>query len=89
MVVVWILILVIPTSPIVFIGVTEAHPYIGGFFKFAILASMGDLLGNRILKNQWNIPRGFILKGVVWGIIGMMVTLVFTVFMGGQQQLKL
>lgn len=80
---VWILILVIPASRIVFIEVTEGHPYIGGFVKFAILASMGDLLGGRILKNQWNIPRGFILKGVVWGIIGMMVTLVFTVFIGG------
>jgi hypothetical protein len=79
----WILILVVPTTRTIFIEVTEAHPYIGGFFKFAILASMGDLLGNRILKKEWIIPNRFMLKAVVWGIIGMMITLVFTVFISG------
>lgn len=79
----WILILAIPTTRVVFIAVTDAHPYIGGFFKFFILASMGDWLGVRILKDEWIIPRGFILKAIVWGIIGMMITLVFTVFTSG------
>ena len=48
----WILILAIPTTRIVFIEVTDAHPYMGGFFKFFILASMGDWLGVRILKGE-------------------------------------
>lgn len=81
----WILILAIPTTRVVFIEVTDAHPYIGGFFKFFILASMGDWLGVRILKGQWIIPKGFIYKAIIWGIIGMMITLVFTVFTGGAQ----
>jgi len=81
----WILILAIPTSRLVFIEVTDAHPYMGGFLKFFILASMGDWLGIRILKGQWIIPKGFIYKAIVWGIIGMMITLVFTVFTGGAQ----
>ncbi|WP_411680386.1 hypothetical protein [Clostridium thailandense] len=80
---IWILILVIPHSRVVFIGVTDAHPYMGGFFKFCILATMGDLLGVRILKNEWIIPKGFIFKAIVWGILGMMITLVFTVFAAG------
>jgi len=80
---IWILILVVPTTRIAFIEVTEAHPYMGGFFKFFILASMGDWLGVRILKGEWIIPKGFILKAVVWGILGMMITLVFTVFTVG------
>lgn len=80
---IWILILVVPTTRIAFIEVTEAHPYMGGFFKFFILASMGDWLGVRILKGEWIIPKGFILKAVVWGILGMMITLVFTVFTAG------
>lgn len=80
---VWILILVIPASRVAFITVTDAHPYTGGFVKFAILASMGDLLGIRVLKGEWIIPKGVVYKALIWGIIGMMVTLVFTVFMGG------
>lgn len=80
---VWVLILVIPDSRAVFIAVTEAHPYAGGFVKFAILASMGDMLGIRVLKGKWIMPKGLVYKALIWGVIGLMVTLVFTVFMGG------
>lgn len=80
---VWVIILVVPASRAVFITATDAHPYAGGFVKFAILASMGDLLGIRVLKGKWITPKGLIYKALIWGIIGLMVTLVFTVFMGG------
>lgn len=80
---VWVIILVIPSSRTAFIAATDAHPYIGGFVKFAILATMGDLLGARILKGNWVIPKGVFYRAIIWGIIGLMVTLVFTVFMGG------
>ncbi|WP_077849101.1 hypothetical protein [Clostridium puniceum] len=80
---IWILILAVPSTRITFIEVTDAYPYVGGFLKFFILASMGDWLGVRILKGKWIIPKGFIYKAVVWGIIGMMITLVFTVFTAG------
>jgi hypothetical protein len=79
----WILILVVPASRVIFIRFTEAYPYQGGFIKFAILASMGDLLGIRILKGEWTIPKGVFYKAAIWGIIGMMITLMFTVYMGG------
>ncbi len=79
----WIAILVVPASRVAFISATDAHPYIGGFVKFAILATMGDMLGARILKGFWSIPKGVFYKAAIWGIIGMMVTLVFTLYMGG------
>lgn len=79
----WVLILVMPTSRENFITITELHPYIAGFIKFAILATMGDLLGMRIVNKQWIIPKSTWAKSVIWGIIGIMVTLVFTVYMGG------
>lgn len=80
---IWILILVVPSAREVFVKVTDTHPYLGGFVKFAILATMGDWLGVRILKGKWIIPKGFIFKAIVWGIIGMMITLVFAVFAAG------
>ncbi|MFT5873830.1 MAG: hypothetical protein ACI8WT_002782 [Clostridium sp.] len=80
---IWVLILLVPEAREVFIGATDSHPYIGGFIKFGILATMGDLLGVRILKGDWVIPKGIIYKVIVWGVIGLMITLVFTVYMGG------
>lgn len=80
---IWILILVIPASRTIFIVSTDAHPYLGGFIKFFILATMGDLLGVRILRGEWIKPQGLVAKAVVWGILGMAITLVFTVFTGG------
>ncbi len=80
---VWILMLVIPVSRTEFIRITELHPYWGGFFKFAILASMGDMLGGRIIKGHWEFPQGFVFKALIWGIIGLMVTLVFSIYFSG------
>lgn len=83
----------VPYSRTIFITFTELHPYLGGFIKFSILASMGDLLGVRIIKGEWSVPKGFLIRAVVWGGLGMMITLVFTVFMtgtaGAQQSGKL
>jgi len=62
---------------------TSAYPYIGGFIKFVILATMGDLMGIRLIKGDYIIPKGVVLKAIVWGIIGMMSTLMFTLYMGG------
>jgi len=80
---VWVVMLAVPASRTAFIAATGAHPYMGGFVKFAILASMGDLLGARILNGEWNIPKGFLYKAGVWGVLGLMITLVFTVYTTG------
>ena len=80
---IWILILIIPDTRTIFIKITEAHSYLGGFVKFFILASMGDLLGERILKGEWHISHTFLLKASVWGIMGMLINLAFTVFTEG------
>jgi hypothetical protein len=80
---IWILILTIPSTRTQFINYTNIHPYIGGFVKFAILATMGDLLGARILKSEWNIPKGLIFRAILWGVLGMMITLIFTIFVSG------
>lgn len=80
---VWVVILAVPASRVAFISATDAYPYVGGFIKFSILATMGDLLGARVLKGDWVIPKGVLYKAIVWGIIGLMVTLLFTVYMGG------
>lgn len=79
----WILILAVPVSREAFKAFSGTHPYLAGFIKFSILATMGDFLGTRFIKGKYVVPNGVIYRGIVWGIIGMMVSLLFTVFMGG------
>lgn len=81
----WILVLVFPVTRNMFIAFTSAHAYIGGFIKFFILATMGDMLGRRIINGNWIFPEGFIFKALIWGILGMMITLVFSVFLAGAE----
>ncbi|MEG2656715.1 MAG: hypothetical protein RSA29_13540 [Clostridium sp.] len=79
----WALVLGIKVSREAFMSITGSYPYISGFFKFFILASMGDMLGARVLTGKWTKPKGFIYKAAVWGVIGMMVTLTFTLYSEG------
>ncbi|WP_419820790.1 hypothetical protein [Anoxybacterium hadale] len=58
------------------------HPLPDGLFKFAVLASMGEL-AIRIVVGYWKKPIGVLWRIIVWGIIGMMVTLMFTLFDAG------
>lgn len=76
-------IIAVPVSRAIFIEATESHPYVCGFFKFCILATMGDLLGLRITEKNWRLPDGVVLKACLWGIIGMIVTLLMPLYNGG------
>lgn len=80
---IWVVVLAVPGLRTVFMDITGSYPYISGFFKFFILATMGDMLGYRVLNGQWLIPKGVGYKAVVWGIIGMMITLSFIVYSEG------
>ncbi len=79
----WAVVLVVPATREVFMAMTQAYPYISGFLKFFVLATMGDMLGARILHGQWQKTKGLIFKAIIWGIIGMMITLAFTLYSEG------
>ncbi len=79
----WVAMLLIPATREPFLAFTTEHVYLGGFIKFAILASMGDFLGIRMNKGDYLIPKGVLMRAIIWGFIGMAVTLVFPFFMAG------
>lgn len=60
-----------------FVTITTLHPYIIGFIKFMVLASMGEMLAVRITKGKWFLVNGFLLKAVIWGVIGITITFMF------------
>ncbi|MDA8409795.1 MAG: hypothetical protein M0001_05315 [Treponema sp.] len=72
-----------PDSGKVLLALTASHPYLMGFAKFALLASMGELLVLRLAKGAWVAPRGLPLRAIVWGLVGILIVLMFTLFSGG------
>lgn len=76
-------ILAIPSTREIFLAATKAHPYLMGFVKFAILATMGELLAIRITTGDWSMPKGVVWRSIIWGLIGMLITLIFQIFAAG------
>lgn len=74
---------VLPQTNIVFTSLTAAHPFLMGFLKFAILATMGELLAIRLASGTWKRPSGLLAKIFVWGIIGIAITFMFSFFSSG------
>ncbi len=65
-------------------SVTAAHPLFAGFCKFAILATFGECLAARLHTGRYYSPDfGLIPKALVWGILGIFITLAFSVFSRG------
>lgn len=78
-----VLFIVSPLTHETFLTFTSKHYYMAGFIKFSILATMGELLAIRISKRNWIISKGTSYKAVMWGVYGIMITFVFTLFSGG------
>lgn len=77
------LVLLLPASHAVFMEATAIHPYLMGFIKFSILATMGELLALRIVNRTWRTPKGILYRAIVWGFLGMVFVLIFDLFAGG------
>ncbi|MGE5626969.1 MAG: hypothetical protein ACM3X7_02505 [Solirubrobacterales bacterium] len=76
-------ILIVPASHAVFVVFTTQHPYMAGFVKFFILATMGELLAIRIITSNWTVPKGWFYRALIWGFLGMAIVLTFGIFSGG------
>lgn len=80
-------ILLIPSTRQGFIQLTTVHPYLMGFVKFALLATMGELLAIRLAVGVWQQPRGLVWRVLVWGLVGVAVTFMFGFYAAGVSSL--
>jgi len=78
-----VLFLLVPRTHLIFVTMTQSHPYLMGFIKVFILATMGELLALRIVTNRWKSPVGLIYRAVIWGFLGMSFVLIFDIFASG------
>jgi hypothetical protein len=61
-----------------------ACPLAMSFLKFAVLATFGECIGLRIMSGVWNRPGfGIVPRAVVWGVLGVCITLAMGVFSKG------
>lgn len=67
-----------------FLWFSREWAFTASFIKFALLATMGEMLGSRIRSGVY-LPRGFGLvpRAVVWGFLGMTVKAAFIIFSNG------
>lgn len=82
-IVAFIAILVIPSTRDVFKAVTAAHPYILGFIKFALLATIGELFAIRLSTGVFRLPKGIVARALVWGFLGAILALLFKLYSNG------
>jgi len=62
----------------------QHFPLIMAFFKFAILATFGEMLGLRIRTGKYNMPHfGILPRAVIWGILGVWIAIAMGVFRNG------
>lgn len=78
--IIFTLLIILPPTHAGFIDLTTRFPYPMGFLKFALLASMGELLVVRLKSGGWKFPQGFIWKVLGWGLLGVAITFMFTFF---------
>ncbi|MDO9261095.1 MAG: Mpv17/PMP22 family protein [Flavobacteriaceae bacterium] len=62
----------------------QLHPLISSFLKFAILATLGELIGLRIKTGQY-FQKGFgvLPRAIVWGFLGITIKIAFVIFAVG------
>ena len=84
---IWIFVLIcislfvfLPQTNPIFVELTTSYPYIMGFLKTMILASMGEILVKRIRTGNYFKDPGFYLKAFVWGLLGMAFVFVFPLY---------
>ena len=59
----------------------KMHPMIMAFLKFGILATLGEMLGCRISTGNYKTPNfGVVPRMVVWGLLGVVISMAMTVF---------
>ena len=77
------LFLFIPTTQSMFVAASKQHVYLMAFAKFAVLASMGELMVMRLMSGDWRLPVGMLWRMIVWGFLGILIALMFNVNAAG------
>ncbi|MDF1570533.1 MAG: Mpv17/PMP22 family protein [Bacteroidales bacterium] len=66
----------------------EAHGLLMSFIKFALLATLGEVIGLRIKTGRYHQSGfGLLPRAIVWGFLGMTIFMAFAIFAAGTPKL--
>ena len=65
-------------------NIASSNPFTTGFFKFALLATFGESLAQRIAFGTY-FPKNYGLfpKAIIWGLLGVVLTAAFIIYSNG------
>jgi hypothetical protein len=67
-----------------YLDFNKEHGMVMSFFKFAFLATLGEVIALRIRTGNYNQPGfGILPRMIVWGILGITINIAFQVFSTG------
>lgn len=76
-------VLAVPSWREVFKSLSAGHPYIMGFIKFALLATVGEVLALLIRNRRWTVPFYIGWRMLIWGLIGVAITFMMKTYSYG------
>ena len=79
------LILIFPSSRAVFALFSGEHPFLSALIKFTLLATVGELFAIRLSTGKWGFPSYVVARALIWGVLGMFITIAFKIFGSGVQ----
>jgi len=66
----------------------SAHSYIMSAIKFAVLATLGEIIGLRIKTGKYNTPGfGILPRAMVWAFLGISINMAFVIFSWGAPEM--
>ncbi len=74
------IILIIPSTREGFGRLSADYPFPMGFLKFAVLATAGELIAAYIATGKPTMPVKIVWRFLIWGLIGMWITLMMKVY---------
>ncbi len=67
-----------------YLSFTRSHGMLASFIKFALLATLGELIGLRIKTgNYYETGFGVLPRAIVWGFLGLSIKMAFVIFASG------
>ncbi len=67
-----------------YVSFNALHGMIMSFIKFALLATLGEVIALRIRKDKYNEPGfGILPRALVWGFLGLTIKAAFAIFSTG------
>lgn len=71
----------------VFLAFASDSPYLAGFIKFFVLASLGDFLSSFLKYKRFTLPSYVFVRASIWGIIGLFIVMMFPLYSAGVSEL--